>query len=112
MDCDLNKIPRNEYKSNYRYSSAFLETFKIIEKTVQEKILNQATCLDDEMSKMSFDHILSDSRKSDFNDAYISHLVKGKRISILTDDYDFSKLKENHKIFTGNPRSLNHRAID
>ena len=58
------------------------------------------------MSKMSFDQILCDSRRSDFNDAYVSNLVKGKGISILTDDYDFSELVRNHKIFTGNLRSL------
>ena len=107
MDCWINeKISRDKYKSDYRPSQAFSKTFKIIEQTVKEKILNQVKCLDDEMSKMSFDQILHDSRRSDFNDAYVSNLVKGKGISILTDDYDFSKLVRNHKIFTGNPKSL------
>ena len=107
IDCDLKKIPRNKYKSDYRYSSGFFKTFNIIEKTLKEKILSRVNCLDDEMSHMSFDQILSDSRKTDFNDAYISHLLRGKGINILTDDYDFSKLGRNHKIFTGNRRSLN-----
>ena len=108
MDCRINeKIPTDRYKSDYRPSPAFSETFKIIEQTVKGKILNQVKCLDDEMSKMSFDQILDDSRRSDFNDAYVSNLVKDKGINILTDDHDFSKLVRNHKIFTGNPRSLN-----
>ncbi len=58
------------------------------------------------MSKMSFDQVLCDSRRSDFNDAYVSNLIKGKGINILTDDYDFSKLVKNYKVFTGNPKSL------
>ena len=111
MDCRLNNISRNKYKSDYRDSPIFLETFKIIEKTVKEKILNHVKCLDDEMSNMSFDQIFFDSYHSDFNDAYVSNLVKNKGISILTDDCDFSKLAKNHKIFTGNRRSLHHQTI-
>ena len=105
-DCKINEIQRDKYKSDYRPSPAFSKTFKIIEQTVKRKMLNQVKCLDDEMSKMSFDQILHDSRRSDFNDAYMSHLVKDKGINILTDDHDFSKLVRNHKIFTGNPKSL------
>ena len=86
MDCSINKIPRDKYKSVYRPSPTFSKTFQIIEQTVKEKILKQVKCLDDEMNKMSFDQILLDSRRSDFNDAYVSNLVKGKGISILTDD--------------------------
>ena len=107
IDCSsINKIPREKYKSDYRPSPAFSKTFEIIEQTVKEKILKQVKCLDDEMSKMSFDQVLCDSRRSDFNDAYVSNLIKGKGINILTDDYDFSKLVKNHKVFTGNPKSL------
>ena len=106
MDCKINKIPRDKYKIDYRPSPAFSETFKIIEQTVKGKILNQVKCLDDEMSKMSFDQVLHDSHRSDFNDAYVSNLVKDKGINMLTDDHDFSRLVRNHKIFTGNPKSL------
>lgn len=107
MDCKINETSRDKYKSDYRPSPAFLKTFEIIEQTVKGKILNQVKCLDDEMNKMSFDQILCDSRRSDFNDAYVSNLVRGKGIDILTDDRDFSKLVRNHNIFTGNPKLLN-----
>ena len=106
IDCGLNGFSAKDYKKSYRTSAQFKSTYATIEHTVKNSILKYVTCLDDEMTTISFNDVFTDSLDSDFNDSYMSNLVKGKNIAILTDDGDFSNLSNNHDIYTSNPYLL------
>jgi len=109
IDCQISGIDSKDYKKVYRSSEQFASTYETIEHTVKNNILKYVTCLNDEMTTISLDDVFTDSLCTDFNDSYMSNLVKGKNIAILTDDGDFSNLSKNHDIYTSNPHLLNFK---
>lgn len=106
IDCTINEIAAKDFKKTYRPSAECTNTLKLIEDTVKRKILPNVVCLDDEMTKISFDDVFRDCFSSDFTDSYFANLIRGKDISILTDDGDFSYYSLTHNIFTGNPKLI------
>ena len=106
LDHALNKKEYPDYKRNYRSSSCYTNTFSMVNKIVNDKILKCTTRLSDGFEHLDIEDIMNEAEATDFNDSLFSNMLKSKNIAVLTDDGDFYHLKSNHDIYTGNSRLL------
>jgi len=72
------------------------------------RILRISVRINDGFDKIDLEKVFNGIEKTDFNDRYYQELALGRRMKIVTHDYDFVKTGK-EIIITANPKVLKGR---
>ncbi len=88
---NFNTDGSKDYKRDYRSSSEYQVTLKIVLKELK-KILRFTNAINDEFESFDLINQLTSNIESDFNDLIIADTVQKKGFKLLSDDGDFKQL--------------------
>jgi len=80
-----------DYKRDYRGSSEYEKTIKIVLKQLR-KFLTKSKHINDNFESFDISKAYEATKESDFNDLIIADTVKKNNLKLLTDDNDFKNL--------------------
>ena len=102
LEFNIWKVGKGEkdYKKDFKPTDKFKETSKLINMSIESRILGVAKRINDEFINMSIEDISLRCENLDFNDSYYVELAKKYNCKIVTNDRDFFTISDNIEIAT------------
>lgn len=102
----INPTKFSDFKKDYRPSSEFLDTIKVVQATIRQQIIKITKNISDDFSSYDLTYIINNVDQLDYNDLCIEEIASISNYKVVTDDKDFKITSKSIEVLTSNPKLL------